>query len=302
MTTGAGGVGSGGGRDAAGSAFDLGRLHPRLAEEYRALAMAEADKKATPAEPSAGCIGALAFLMVFLVIVLRFTPVWIILAAVVGAVAVAQPVVRHAHVKRRKRHLRDAALRDTATLKRLLPTLPCVKAKEAEAERGYVEVVRALLDAEGLDAATVGTILTEANGLLDDAIALRKRRELIARASDGHSAEWRRAEVRSLEKRVAAATDPGTRAALQQSLDLSRETLRATEELAVAAERVEAQQEAILRAFTSLRALLGRLAIATAPLAAPGLDQMRSLTANVHDQTRAVEQAVQEVLNLRAGS
>ena len=97
------------------------------------------------------------------------------------------------------------------------------------------------------------------------------------------------------------AGDPATRDALAHSLELARETLNTTEALHVVRGRIEAQQEAILHAFTGLRATLGRLRLASTALQSPDLSQIRETTARIHGQSRAVEDAVQEVIAIRSG-
>ena len=274
--------------------LDPERLHPRLAEAYLRLAAKELPPPATSSGGAAFVIALLAMIGFYTVgrlggliaggwaaILLGLITYW------VAAVYLRQQQAGESRVQ---------ALADPATIRRLLPKL--TKGADAATE-AYGEVVLAL--AEGTDTEIADAILREANALLTDSDALAEQAKIIEQASDGHSVEWRRAEVRDLERRVSAATDPMTREALGHSLELARETLKSTEALHVVRGRIEAQQEAILHAFTGLRATLGRLRLAATALQSPDLSQIREMTARVHGQSRAVEAAVEEVVALRAG-
>jgi hypothetical protein len=91
------------------------------------------------------------------------------------------------------------------------------------------------------------------------------------------------------------------REAIGQSLELLEERLKDAGALQPGLERVEAQQEVIEQTFGSVQAALSRMKVAPSRIDPPDIQELRRSVVQVRDQTRAVEQAVEEVLTVQAG-
>jgi len=171
------------------------------------------------------------------------------------------------------------------------------------ADRAYLDAVARLAAAEGqMPGDSVRGILKELNDLVAQSRQLAAHREQLLAAMGGSgwaSLEEQRAELRT---RLEATSDAAARQAVEQSLELLDRRLVSARELRPSLERVEAQREVILQALATVQSSVARLQAAPQPLRAPSVEQIHACVAEVAGQTRAVEEAVQEVLALRVES
>jgi len=168
------------------------------------------------------------------------------------------------------------------------------------AERLYCEGVASLIDAEGaLPEATQREILAQLNDLLGSYRKLdgSVRESLAARRSQ--PIETLERELAELVVRRDAASDATARATLDQSVTLCSERLFDARALAPARAQAEAQQELILQALASVQASLSRMAAAESSSVRSDVDQLQRAVSRVNLETRAVEDAVNEVITLR---
>jgi hypothetical protein len=167
------------------------------------------------------------------------------------------------------------------------------------AERIYVETLGELLGAAHvLGEPTARDLLPQLNELLENDRHLESQR-LRAQAAIGiRTAPQLEAERADLARRAEAATDPVARQAMLQSLQLCDERLRSFRALEPHLVRIDAQRELISQTFASVQsALAGTQVQSLAPGAVIGEDLQQSVR-QINQQTRAVEQAVQELMTL----
>jgi hypothetical protein len=85
---------------------------------------------------------------------------------------------------------------------------------------------------------------------------------------------------------------------MDQSIALCTQRLSDARALAPAREQAEAQQELILQAMASVHASLSRMALAGSAAAQTDVAELQQKVTQVHRQTCAVEDAVNELLAL----
>ena len=107
-------------------------------------------------------------------------------------------------------------------------------------------------------------------------------------------------EVAELTRRRDAQEDPTARATMEQSLALCTGRLEHARRVEPAREQVAAQQELILQTMASVHAGLARICAAGSTPAGVDVHELQESVAGVSRQARAVEEAVTEVIALRA--
>lgn len=169
------------------------------------------------------------------------------------------------------------------------------------AERAYCAAVAALIDA--------GSVLSEdlqrevsqqLNGLLENYRRLEEPVRRARAASGTDSINALEQELAGLMSRRDAQTDPNARETLGKSVELCRRRLEASRAMEPARQNAEAQQELILQTMASVQASLGRTTGVNVKPADLNLGELHQSVAQVNSQTRAVEEAVAEVVALSA--
>lgn len=164
----------------------------------------------------------------------------------------------------------------------------------------YLETVCALLEAgDNVDEQTGRDILNTLHELLDQAHYVEGRLERLRKAASAESAQELEAERERLAGRVAQAEDAQARKDLSQSLDICDERLQNARTLSPLIERLDAQREVIQQTLLSVQSSVSRLQVAPTALAAPDVEEVKRVVSEVTAQTRAVEDAVQQVMSLR---
>jgi len=171
------------------------------------------------------------------------------------------------------------------------------------AERRYGDLLVLLArEKSPLDGVARQEMLAQVNGLLEDYRMLGRHCEAVLELLDEAQEAALRAEYARLMAEAGAAEDPVVRETKRQSAALIESRVADAREVQRAAERMQAQQEAIYETLGTLHSRLTRLHLAPAGLHGGNADSLRETLEQVSGQTRAVEQAVQEVLSVRAGS
>nr|CAA9228961.1 hypothetical protein AVDCRST_MAG63-869 [uncultured Armatimonadetes bacterium] len=172
----------------------------------------------------------------------------------------------------------------------------------APAESAYSRAVLALADIEGyMDGETARGMLRRMNDLLASDRELAARRAEVADALAETGPAGLTARRDALARQAERATDPGTRDALAHSARMYEARIENAATLGATRDRLDAQREAILETLVSLHSTLARMRLAPREAAAPDVTQLQQSLADLTNQTRSVEQAVQEVIALRSG-
>lgn len=179
------------------------------------------------------------------------------------------------------------------------------EAARSRAEKLYVDAVLTLVKTDPAHLGGEGAardILCQLNALLDGSHVVEKGRAEVRAAQGARPVEELEAEVTALYRQSEAATDSLARATLRQSADIARARLESIRSLSGIAERLDAQQEVVCQTLASVQTALARMRVAPSPAAdAAHVQEVSETVSRINAQTRAVEQAVQEVMSLRGG-
>ena len=179
-------------------------------------------------------------------------------------------------------------------LKNLLPTLEL-----SPLERVYCEAVIALAENREVPETGKQEIVAQLNRLLSAHVRLEEQRAgLLGAMGDLQARADLEAERDALRAKRQAATDAVALGALEKSLELCERRLENRTAVEPGLERLDAQAEMIRQTLLSLRESLARLR-AAGPLASPDVEDIKRSVEGITAQTRSVEQAVEEVLQLR---
>ncbi len=170
----------------------------------------------------------------------------------------------------------------------------------SRAEQLYCEAVAALVDAGAvLNEAVQREILQQLNALLESHRKLEGPVRQLRAASVGGAVEALEQEVAELAQRRDTHEDEAARRTMEQSIALCTERLNHARAMEPAREKAEAQQELILQSMASVQARLARIGTAGLPAPEADAEAVRESVTQVCQQTRAVEEAVAEVVALR---
>jgi hypothetical protein len=165
----------------------------------------------------------------------------------------------------------------------------------------YLDTVCTLMEAGGSVSESTGRdILETLNELLEQAIYVETRLDRLQKAASTESLDELEHERSRLAERAARVDDPAARDDLEQSLAICDERLSSARALAPLIERMDAQREVIQQTMLSVQASVSRLQVAPAAVAAPDVEEVKRVLTDVTAQTRAVEDAVQQVIALRS--
>jgi hypothetical protein len=178
----------------------------------------------------------------------------------------------------------------------------CSAINGTPSETSYFESIALILEIGAqLDGQTGKEILSELNVLIAQARQLQTHRDNLMAALNAESAEALVGEREDLRTKLLRTTDEAARRAIEQSIELLETRCQAAQSLQPSLERVDAQQEVILHTLASVQSSLARMKVAPDALTAPDIAVIQSSISEVTGQTRAVEQAVQEVMSIRGG-
>jgi len=178
----------------------------------------------------------------------------------------------------------------------------CSVINATPSETSYFESIALILEIGAqLDAQTGKDILSELNVLIAQARQLQAHRDNLRAAINAESADALVAQREDLRTKLSRTTDEAARRAIEQSIELLETRCQVAQTLQPSLERVEAQQEVILQTLASVQSSLARMKVAPDALTAPDIAVIQSSISEVTGQTRAVEQAVQEVMSIRSG-
>ena len=141
--------------------------------------------------------------------------------------------------------------------------------------------------------------LPQVNELLASSRQLDSRRTaLLPLMGASVEAELHRERL-SLERRLEATVDPIARAALEQSAQMVQARIENARNLGAGLERLNAQQEAVTQTLASTLSSLARLQVMSHASTGNAMQDVTRIVDDMHQQTVAVEKAVEEVLMLR---
>jgi hypothetical protein len=170
------------------------------------------------------------------------------------------------------------------------------------AERVYCDTLQMLarVEADPQAEQTMRETLRQLNDLLTSSRQLETRRQALLPLMGANVIAELEAEYGALGQKLDQMTDGVARQSLQQSLQMCQARLENARALQQGLERLNVQQEAILHTLASAQSALARMQITSEPQVALAAEEIAETVAQMNQQTYAVEQAVQEVITLRA--
>ncbi len=170
------------------------------------------------------------------------------------------------------------------------------------AERTYVEIVASILEAGDTFSDETGRDLLQTLGaVLDHARYLDNRLDRLRKAASTESLSDLEEERKRLAERVTESGDQQARDDLSNSLLMCEERLKNARALEPAIHRMDAQREVLRQTLLSIQATVVRLQAAPEAANPPDIHGIRLAVSELTVQTRAVEEAVQEVLAVTSG-
>ena len=167
-------------------------------------------------------------------------------------------------------------------------------------EASYIEVVCSLLEAgENIPEESVREILQSLIILIERYRHIDAQLERLKKVVGNESVEALEAEYSRLVDRTAQVDDPQAKEDMQQSLALCEKRLQDVRVLAPSIERLEGQKEVLHQTLMTIQASVVRLQAAPRAVSLPDTTELRQAVEEVTIKTRAVEEAVAEVLVLQ---
>jgi hypothetical protein len=172
----------------------------------------------------------------------------------------------------------------------------------SRAERVYCDTLQMLAHTQADAAAeqTMRETLRQLNDLLASSRQLETRRATLLPLMGMNVIKELEREYGALGQKLDQTTDYVARQSFQQSLQMCQARLENARTLQQGLERINAQQEAILHTLASAQSALARMQIVSEPQMALAAEEIAATVAQMNQQTYAVEQAVEEVITLRA--
>jgi hypothetical protein len=167
-------------------------------------------------------------------------------------------------------------------------------------EASYIEVVCSLLEAsENIPEEIAREILQSLSILIEHYRHIDAQLERLKKVVGNESVEALEAEHSRLVDRTAQVDDPQAKEDMQQSLAMCEKRLQDVRVLAPSIERLEAQKEVLHQTLMTIQASVVRLQAAPRAVSLPDTTELRQAVDEVTIKTRAVEEAVAEVLVLQ---
>lgn len=167
-------------------------------------------------------------------------------------------------------------------------------------EASYIEVVCSLLEAgENISEEIAREILQSLSILIERYRHIDAQLERLKKVVGNESVEALEAEHSRLVDRTAHVDDPQAKEDMQQSLAMCEKRLQDVRALAPSIERLEAQKEVLHQTLMTTQASVVRLQSAPRAVSLPDTTELRQAVDEVTMKTRAVEEAVAEVLVLQ---
>ena len=141
--------------------------------------------------------------------------------------------------------------------------------------------------------------LGQLNALLEDSRKLERQRQSLLHVLGTHVVGELEKEKETLGKRIEAVSDRVTRQSLEQSLQMVTTRLENARTFEQALVRLNAQQEALVHAFSSAQSALVRMQVAPSAATEQAAQEITETVETMNQQTRSVEKAVEEVMTLR---
>jgi hypothetical protein len=177
----------------------------------------------------------------------------------------------------------------------LLPAL-----KLSKAEQTYVEILLQMMDERtGLDEIVGLEMLQALNRMIGDYRQIVAQTEAVLAAMRENPVRTLEEERARLAARLEQSADPIARETLQRSLEISESRLESVRSLATALERLDAQEEMCRQTLASVRSSLSRMKTSQAAMATGDQEEIQRVAENLNARAGALEQAIQEVMNLR---
>jgi hypothetical protein len=146
-------------------------------------------------------------------------------------------------------------------------------------------------------------VLRQINALIESRYDLDRHRAQIGSLLNDAALSALESELRDLERRQSEAVRAGDVPAAESlgaGVELCAGRLESALGLRALSARLDAQGEVIHQALAAIHFSLARLRAAPAALSAPNLADIRQTVARIENQTRAIEQAADEVRALRS--
>ena len=170
----------------------------------------------------------------------------------------------------------------------------------SRAERVYCDALLMMVRTQ-TDSGTERTfqeIMLQLNTLLQNYRQLDQRRQSLLPILGLHSVSDLEREFGELGRKLDAISDPITRNAVQQSLEMCSTRLENARQIIQNLERLQVQQDAIVQTLASALSAMARMQTAPVLQAGETAQEIAQTVSQMNQQTWAVEKAVEEVMTI----
>ena len=200
-------------------------------------------------------------------------------------------------------HVKDIGSWISEKPRTVIPTTTIVALLQAvgrdEVETAYGESAAAVLEASDiLGEITARELLSALNDLLAAARRLEDEKSALDAAMAGQSLAQIEAERDGLQARIEASSDTVAKETLTESIKQCEARLVRARGLAPLQERIDAQLLGISQTMRSVQSSVASLKLA--PSTSADLDALRETARELAGRTRAIEDAVREVISIRS--
>ncbi len=171
----------------------------------------------------------------------------------------------------------------------------------SRSERIYCDILILLasMDIDASSESNVRETLRQLNDLLSSSRILQSRRHSLLSVQSAHQVEELESEAEKLRQQELVSTDPSAKISLHQSLEMCLTRLENARYFRSGIDRIVMQEEALLQTLASALSALARMQLTPETQSAEVAEHISDTIAEMNRQTYSVEQAVEEVIQLR---
>lgn len=185
------------------------------------------------------------------------------------------------------------------TIEELRAVTPLLKLTRAERIYCDLLILLARMDLEPDSEINVRETLRQLNDLMTSSRTLQSRRQSLLSVQGVHQVSELEIEAERLKQQELECTDALSKISVHQSLEMCLTRLENARYFRSGIDRILAQEEALAQTLSSALSALARMQLTPETQSAEAAEHISETIADMNRQTYSVEQAVEEVIQLR---
>ncbi len=192
-------------------------------------------------------------------------------------------------------------LQRNITLEELRAVSPLLSLTRAERIYCDIIILLARMDLDPSSENNVRVTLRQLNDLMNSSRILQSKRQSLLSVQGAHQVGELEAEADRLQQQERECTDPSAQISIHQSLEMCLTRLENARYFRAGIDRIIAQEEALIQTLSSALSALARMQLTPETQSAAVAEHISDTIADLNRQAYSVEQAVEEVIQLRNG-